>query len=129
MNRTAPAARPRPDSHASPSPRPASADVLVVEDRPSLRTMLRRTLEAKGYSCDIAPPELVGREVINPSKLADPNAVVRLVDHDETATIWADLTENAAVLAATGGDTAVAPESEIAPVDQSAIDALFSSAA
>ena len=70
MNRTAPAARPRPDSHASSSPRPASADVLVVEDRPSLRTMLRRTLEAKGYSVEEAADAVEARACLASSRVS-----------------------------------------------------------
>jgi CheY-like chemotaxis protein len=30
------------------------ADILVVEDKESLRTMLRKTLEARGYSVEEA---------------------------------------------------------------------------
>lgn len=70
MNRTAPAARPRRDSHASSSSRPASADVLVVEDRPSLRTMLRRTLEAKGYSVEEAADAVEARACLASSRVS-----------------------------------------------------------
>ena len=82
------------------------------------RTMI--DFEAEGYSCDISPPVLMDQSVISLSETADPDAILHLLDHDERATIWADLSENAAP--ANSG----APE---APSDQAAIDALFSSAA
>jgi hypothetical protein len=50
---TTSAERARTDSSAqgaSAGGSPRGTDVLVVEDRLSLRTMLRRTLESKGYS-------------------------------------------------------------------------------
>lgn len=104
--------------------------VSVIEEIANMisgRTMV--DLEAKGYSCNIAPPVLVEREVISLAKLADPSTVVRLVDHDETATIWPDLTESATAHAGTGRELPEGTEPATAPVDQSAIDALFSSAA
>ena len=98
--------------------------VSVIEEVANMisgRTM--GDLEAEGYRCDIAPPVLMDGSVVGLVKGADPSTIVHLTDHDERATIWADLAENAN--AAVEADWA-APE---APVGQSAIDDLFSSAA
>jgi DNA-binding NtrC family response regulator len=43
------------------------ADILVVEDKESLRTMLRKTLEAKGYSVDHAEDAYQGRQYLQGS--------------------------------------------------------------
>jgi len=44
--------------------------VLVVEDRPSLRTMLRRTLEAKGYTVEEATDAVEARACLASSRVS-----------------------------------------------------------
>ena len=67
------AARARPDKNAqwaSARSSPRGADVLVVEDRLSLRTMLRRTLESKGYSVEEAGDAVEARGCLSSSRIS-----------------------------------------------------------
>lgn len=48
----------------------SGADVLVVEDRPSLRTMLRRTLEAKGYRVEEAADAVEAQACLASSRVS-----------------------------------------------------------
>ena len=70
---TTSAQRARPDGSAQRAPADASprgADVLVVEDRISLRTMLRRTLESKGYSVEEAGDAVEARGCLSSSRVS-----------------------------------------------------------
>ena len=70
---TTSAARARTDSRAqraSVDGSPRGADVLVVEDRLSLRTMLRRTLESKGYSVEEANDAVEARARLSSSRVS-----------------------------------------------------------
>ena len=51
------------------------ADILLVEDKESLREMLRRTLEARGYSVDDVPDAYEARR-----KLASARFLIVLTD-------------------------------------------------
>ncbi len=70
---TTSAERARTDSRAqrvSVDGSPRGADVLVVEDRLSLRTMLRRTLESKGYSVEEASDAVEARARLSSSRVS-----------------------------------------------------------
>ncbi len=70
---TTSAERARPDrkaQRASARGSPRGADVLVVEDRLSLRTMLRRTLESKGYSVEEASDAVEARGCLSSSRIS-----------------------------------------------------------
>src|SRR3990170_205808 len=72
VNTTAQASRARSGGQTRPSAeRPGrGTDVLVVEDRPSLRTMLRRTLEAKGYTVEEATDAVEARACLASSRVS-----------------------------------------------------------